>query len=300
MSRSSGEKAVEAGEAGTRPESTATVPPDTNDNKRQQDEEAAAPAVEMSVLYATTSAVEPVPPPDGGLKAWTQVAMAWIAVFLTWGYINSFGAFQAYYLTTLPESPSTVSWIGAVQLWFTFFAGAFSGRLLDAGYFLPTFLLGAALHLLGVFLMSIADGSFWKLMLTQGFLTGLGNGIMFTPCIALVATYFDSKRALAVGLVTTGNSAGGLVYPALVRGALPQVGFAWTARILGFLNLAGLVLVVIFLRPWLPPRRAGPVIELSAFTEPTYLAYVGGLFTFVWGQYYTLFYVSFSSRSFCP
>lgn len=32
---------------------------------------------------------DPGPPPDGGLKAWTQVAMGWIVIFATWGYVNS-------------------------------------------------------------------------------------------------------------------------------------------------------------------------------------------------------------------
>ena len=37
---------------------------------------------------------DPGPPPDGGLKAWTQVAMAHLIIFNTWGFVNSFGVFQ--------------------------------------------------------------------------------------------------------------------------------------------------------------------------------------------------------------
>src|SRR5690349_12499274 len=75
---------------------------------------------------------------DGGLKAWTQVAMAWIVCLTTWGYLNSFGAFQTYYAETLRESQSTISWVGSVQLWVIFVMSAFSGRALDAGLFIPT------------------------------------------------------------------------------------------------------------------------------------------------------------------
>lgn len=264
-----------------------------SDNYDEDEAEEVAP----SALYATSSAVDYGPPPDGGLVAWTQVAMGWIMIFTTWGYINSFGAFQAYYITVFPDrAASEISWIGAVQVWLTFFVGAFSGRLLDAGKFKVTFLTGAILHLLGVFTMSLSGDAYWKLMLTQGVLTGLGNGIIFTPSVSLVATYFDKRRALAVGLVTTGNSAGGLVYPAIVRGVLPKLGFAWTARVLGFMNLSGLALAAIFMKPWLPPRTAGPIIELAAFKEPIYVCYVAGLFMFVWGTYYTLYYVSHSHR----
>lgn len=107
---------------------------------------------------------------------------------MTWGYLNSFGSFQTYYETTMPGvSSSTISWIGSLQIWLTMVGGVFTGRLLDAGLFLPTFLVGAVLQVLGMFLMSIST-TYWQLMLTQGLLTGLGGGIFFTPSLALVTT----------------------------------------------------------------------------------------------------------------
>lgn len=229
----------------------------------------------------TKSIRNPPPPPDGGLKAWTQVAMAWLVLFTTWGYVNSFGSFQSYYTSTLPESASTISWIGSIQVWLTFFIGAFSGRLLDAGLFIPTFIVGAVLQLLGIFLMSIST-RYWHLMLTQGVLTGIGGGIFFCPAMGLLATYFSSHRGMAIGLATTGNSAGGMVYPAIVRQLLPQLGFAWTARILGFVNLGCLAVVLTFMRPRLPPRATGPVIDWKAFTEPVYVCWTAGLFFAMW------------------
>lgn len=42
----------------------------------------------------THSITDPGPPPDGGVKAWTQVAMGFLVLMTTWGWINSFGAFQ--------------------------------------------------------------------------------------------------------------------------------------------------------------------------------------------------------------
>ena len=65
------------------------------------------------VLSRTTSrrSVDPGPPPDGGLAAWTQVVMCHLIVFNTWGYINSFGVFQTYYVATLGHPPSDISWV---------------------------------------------------------------------------------------------------------------------------------------------------------------------------------------------
>lgn len=65
------------------------------------------------VLSRTTSriSIDPGPPPDGGLAAWTQVLMGHLIVFNTWGYINSFGVFQTYYVATLGHPPSDISWV---------------------------------------------------------------------------------------------------------------------------------------------------------------------------------------------
>ncbi|KAF4455584.1 hypothetical protein F53441_2108 [Fusarium austroafricanum] len=231
------------------------------------------------------------PPPDGGTKAWTQVACGWIVIFATWGYVNSFGSFQAHYTSTLPQSPFQISWIGSIQVWFTFFGSAFSGRLLDAGFWIPTFLVGSALQLIGIFMMSLST-AYWHLMITQGVITGIGGGIIFAPSLALVATYFEKRRGIAIGLVTTGNSLGGTVYPLVVRALLPKIGMPWTSRVLGFINLAGFIIVAIFMRPRLPPRQTGPIIDWTAFKDKLYLCYVGGLFFFVWSVYYTFYYLA--------
>lgn len=120
----------------------------------------------------TRSIVNPPPPPDGGVKAWTQVAMGWLVVFTTWGWVNSYGAFQSYYTLNLGLPASTVSWIGSVQNFLTFVIGAFSGRLLDAGLFIPTLVAGAVMQLLGIFFMSLST-QYWQLMITQGIMVSL-------------------------------------------------------------------------------------------------------------------------------
>ncbi|KAI6842740.1 MFS transporter, MCP family, solute carrier family 16, member 10 [Hortaea werneckii] len=272
---------------------------ESTNEKRQQPEKpslelkrtASRASNALDRVFTTRSLTNPGPPPDGGIKAWTQVACGWFVIFTTWGWVNSYGSFQTYYTLNLDESASTISWIGTIQNWFTFFVGAFSGRLLDAGLFVPTLIVGSLLQLIGIFLMSVST-KFWHLMLTQGVLTGLGGGIFFTPSMGLIATYFNKKRAFAIGIATTGNSAGGMIYPVIVRQLLPQIGFPWTVRVLGFLNLALLALVIAFMRPRLPPRKSGPLVDWSAFTEKTYAFFVGGLFFVIWGIYYTFYYIA--------
>ncbi|RYO82724.1 hypothetical protein DL766_002343 [Monosporascus sp. MC13-8B] len=148
---------------------------------------------QVASRMTTRSLPEPTPPPDGGVKAWTQVAMAWLVMVAD---VNSFGSFQTYYTTTMSQPPSTISWIGSLQTYLTLLIGAFSGRLLDAGLFVPTFLVGSVLQVLGMFLMSISTG-YWHLMLTQGVLTGIGGGLFFTPSLALIASFGTQALGLS-------------------------------------------------------------------------------------------------------
>jgi hypothetical protein len=92
----------------------------------------------------------------------------------------SFGAFQTYYVEILPQSPSTISWIGGLQACLIFLVGAFSGRAFDARLFRPIVIVGTVIQLVGIFTMSISK-KYWHLIVTQGICTGIGGGLFFTP-----------------------------------------------------------------------------------------------------------------------
>lgn len=239
----------------------------------------------------TRSIRDPGPPPDGGFTAWLQCFLCWLVVLNTWGFVLSFGAFQTYYSSTLNMDPSTVSWIGSVQAWLMFFLGAFSGRALDAGLFRPTIIIGILFQLIGMFMMSLST-KYWQLFITQGVLIGIGGGIFFCPAMGLLSTYFSKHRGIAVGLATTGNSTGGMIFPVLVQQLLPKIGFAWTVRVLGFVNLVSLFLVIAFMKPRLPPRKSGPIIEWSALKDIPYVLFVLGVFLLICAIYWVFYYVS--------
>jgi predicted MFS family arabinose efflux permease len=173
---------------------------------------------------------------------------------------------------------------------------AFSGRALDAGLLIPTFILGASIHILGIFMTSLCK-NFWQLVLAQGIATGLGSGIFFCPTMGLVTTYFTERRGLAVALTSTGNSAGGVIYPLIVRQLLPKLGFAWTVRVLGFVNLALLGVALAVMKPRLPPRKAGPLVEWRAFLEVPYLCLVVGMSFVFGGLFFSYYYIASFGRT---
>lgn len=105
--------------------------------------------------YVPTQASPAVP--DGGREAWLVVAGSMIALFHTWGVINSFGVFQTYYETELlkENSSSDISWIGSLEAALLMMGGVFVGPLYDAGYFRELLITGNILIILGMFMTSL-------------------------------------------------------------------------------------------------------------------------------------------------
>lgn len=170
----------------------------------------------------------------------------------------------------------------------------FSGRALDAGYFKVTFFCGLALQMVGIFTLSV--GHEYYQVLLSGIAQGLGSGMTFTPTVALLATYFTKQRSLAIGIAAAGSGVGGIVYPAAVRSLLPQIGYGWTVRVCGFIMLTLGMSAGLGLRTRVPPRKSGPLVELSAFREPPYTFFCIAGFLFFFGIFFPYYYASSFAR----
>jgi MFS family permease len=176
---------------------------------------------------ATSSSPVP-PPPDGGFHAWAQVVSGHLVVALTWGYAASFGVFQSHYESTLPQSPSDISWIGGFQVFCLLFISTLSGRATDAGMARPVVAAGAVLLVLGTFMTSLAT-EYWQIFLAQGLCIGLGQGLMWLPSVTLISTYFMRLRVFAVTTAATGTSTGGIIFPAMIQYLIPKIGESMVA-----------------------------------------------------------------------
>lgn len=84
--------------------------------------------------------------PDGGWQAWGVLFGCWWMNFFTFGNLNSFGAYQQYYVTHLLDDSSfgQVAWIGAFQIFSVFALGIIAGRLFDLGYMRPIVAISTA------------------------------------------------------------------------------------------------------------------------------------------------------------
>ncbi|PVI02656.1 putative monocarboxylate permease [Periconia macrospinosa] len=192
----------------------------------------------------------PLPPPNGGFKAWMAVTGGFLFVLNSWGMANTFGVFQAYYSVNLlsTSTPSEISWIRSIQTVLLLYVGAVGGRALDAGYYNLLFSIGVFLEVFGMMMTSLST-KYYQIFLTQGVTVGIGSGIIFTCGVSLVGTYFSTKRALAMGVVASGSSVGGIIYPIAVREIINHSGFPWATRAMGFIMLASLLVGFALLRP---------------------------------------------------
>lgn len=187
-----------------------------------------------------TVPVTPVTPQpvDGGIRSWLQVVGSFLVFTNLWGFTFAFGSFQSYYQLHYlsSQSPSDISWIGTVSTFLLIVVGVISGPLFDLGHFRAMLLVGACMETLGLFLLSFCS-EYYQIMLTQGVMMGLANGLMYLPGLALVGRSFKKRRSIAMAIITTGAPTGGIIYTLMFEQLIGKLGFAWTIRAMGFVML---------------------------------------------------------------
>ncbi|KAM0204336.1 hypothetical protein ACHAPA_007739 [Fusarium lateritium] len=235
-------------------------------------------------------------PPDGGFTAWSQVVAVIFINCLAWGYPASFGVYQLYYEESLGLPSSQISWIGSCQTFLTFAFCAPAGRLADAGYTRETVAVGSFLAIFGTFMTSLCH-EYWQIFLCQGVCTGIGLALLFMPAVTVLGSYFKAKKAFALALGAMGTGLGSIIFPATLQYLIPQVGFPWAVRCAAFVALVMIVTANIMLKPYLPPRKTGPLMEWEAFRELPFLLFVLGAFLNFYALYFGFFYINVYARN---
>ena len=241
---------------------------------------------------------EPIPQdddtiPNGGLLAWLQVVGTFFLFFNVSGITNSFGVFQTSYERDLlrDENPSRIAWIGSVQASLVLFVGMLTGPLFDMGYFRWMTAVGTVTAVLGLMMTSLCD-EYWQFMLGQSLCFGLGGACLFVPGMAITSTYFSTRRSLAIGIASSGSSIGAVVYSVLFRNLVDSVGFPWTVRIFGFIELGTLLVSNVVMRPRIAPAHRRKLFVWSAFKEPAFCLFSLGVFLGYTGAYMPYFHVT--------
>ncbi|KIM41319.1 hypothetical protein M413DRAFT_72154 [Hebeloma cylindrosporum] len=242
--------------------------------------------------------------PEGGTQAWMVVIGVFLVQFSTFGYTNAYGVYNDYYVREYLANTSTsaqISWIGSVELWIVLSVGLFSGRAFDAGYFYHLMIGGFILFEFCLFMISISKPEqYYQLFLAQGLGMGIAIGIMYIPALGIVSHYFQKRRALAIGLATSGSAIGGAIHPIMLN--------AWFHGALGFHSgvrasaglTGGLMIIALFLmKPRYPVNGKKASSTLRYFRvflqDLPYAIMILGTFLTLAGLYYPIFFLQLNA-----
>ncbi|GME32616.1 Mfs general substrate transporter [Neofusicoccum parvum] len=213
---------------------------------------------------------------EGGLQSWLTVAGSALVYFASFGYMNSFGFFQDYYQHGYLENyaPSSIAFIGTLQLGLMNLVGPVAGVLFDAyglNWLYPVAAAGTIVSCVG--LSFTQPGQIWQQFLSQGVLFGLTVAFGTQTALAVAGQHFRRRRSFAMGIVAGGSSAGGVCLPIMFSRLVPLIGFGWAVRIAALILLCCYVIAILISRPKLAPKRlksAADVFDFSGFRDMRY------------------------------
>jgi MFS family permease len=161
---------------------------------------------------ATSHATAAAGFPEGGFTAWSVVFGAWCSLFVSFGWITCIGLFQTYYQTDQLRtySPSAIGWIPSVETFLLFVGSPVFGKIFDS--YGPRWLLiaGTGFHVVGLMMLSLSR-EYYQIFLAQSVCSAIGASAVFWASNNAVGTWFARRRGLALGIVSSGSSIGGVV-----------------------------------------------------------------------------------------
>jgi MFS family permease len=141
---------------------------------------------------------------------WYIVAASLLIIILDGLLLYSFGVFLPYLNEDFGLSRAAGSSLFSFRSLVQAPAFILAGRLIDR--FDPRAVIfgGGLIAAFGMFMSGMADTT-WQLYVSYGFFVGLGDAVLYITCVALVSRWFVKRRALAIGIITTGVPLSGLI-----------------------------------------------------------------------------------------
>jgi OFA family oxalate/formate antiporter-like MFS transporter len=171
---------------------------------------------------------------------WVVVIAAFLVTFISFSIRYSFGIFSD---SLLEEFGWTETLIFGASLFSTIVGGLSNivmGRLSDR--YGPKITFGVNGFLVGLGLVLCSQiSALWQLYVFSSLLIGVGMGVAFAPTMATTSRWFDKRRGLALGIVTSGIGIGTLVMSPAITHFISAYGWRSAYLIVGF--IAWIILV---------------------------------------------------------
>ncbi|MCW2615350.1 MAG: Major facilitator superfamily 1 [Frankiales bacterium] len=211
---------------------------------------------------------------DGGPQAWRAVAVAFTAMFTTFGVAYGFGAFLVPMSQDLGTGRGATATVFSLTTLALFGLGALSGAAVDRVGPRRVVLLGAVSLGLGLVVVSRAT-SLWQALLGHGLGVGLAVACCYVPLVAVVGGWFQARRTLAVGVAVSGIGLGTLVGAPVAAALIDAVGWRDAYLVLAAAGTSVLLLCALLVRAAPVHLDAVHVPLLPRLRTPVYLKLYG-------------------------
>ncbi|KAK7482398.1 hypothetical protein BaRGS_00026320 [Batillaria attramentaria] len=139
--------------------------------------------------------------------AWVVLAASVCGNYLHGVLVYLVGVIHAELLEKFQEDVTTTSWAGAVYSSLASLAAPLSSWIVSSYDCRTSTVVGGVLLCVG-FAASAFATSVLQLLVTYGFIAGIGAGLTYTPSIMTIAFHFNRLRALASGISLAGVAVG--------------------------------------------------------------------------------------------
>ncbi|KAG1767665.1 major facilitator superfamily domain-containing protein [Suillus occidentalis] len=242
-------------------------------------------------------------PPDGGFWAWATAFGCFLIQFCGFGYVSSFGVYQDFYTRVYlaNQPPSAISWIGALTSFLADNVTLISGPLYDRGWFYQLMIVGSALQSLSLFALSLAKpGQFYLIFMVQGVLSGIGMGLTYGPCMAVISQHFSKRRTLVMSFVASGSPMGAIIHPIMLNHLLNgTLGFARGVRASAGFVSALLLISCLSMRTRIvstsKPTTSYGTAARKCSRDVFFILITAGSTLFQIGYYFPIFYLQLDS-----
>ncbi|KAF7595899.1 hypothetical protein BBP40_004392 [Aspergillus hancockii] len=219
----------------------------------------------------------PLPPTDQGRDAWLMLASCcliqlpvWGTVGVSWkdhgwdedanshalGFSLVYGIFQEYYSShnDLQGSKEDLAVVGTTSAGILYLLSPVSFTLLTRYPHLQKYCasVGLLLSVSGSLLSSFSV-TVWHLIVTQGIVCAIGNGLVFSPTTLYLDQWFIRRKGLAYGIMWAAKSICGVALPFAAGACLERFGTRTTLRAWTVTALLSTLAALPFVKPRIPP-----------------------------------------------
>jgi MFS family permease len=157
---------------------------------------------------------------------------SFFVLFAAYGVRFSYGVFFKPMAEELDMNAATTSAAYSISFFMEGIFSLISGGLADR--FGPRIVLSLSSILIaaGYCLMPLIHSP-WQIFLFYGIVLGIGMGAMFVPLVSMTARWFNTRRNLMTGLVSSGAGAGMLIVPSSSAFLIERYGWRTSYLIIG-------------------------------------------------------------------